>query len=114
MRFQLQVKCPDGSCMNALQLKLFVVFTGKTYGLKVLEFGKPILVRWWSGREDRRHVDGQGHVKVEETAWMVILLVRRFLMQIVSAGKRGTKELGMRVGCAWSLKFCAFSRRANR
>eukprot|EP01043_Picozoa_sp_COSAG02_P008350 COSAG02_NODE_265_length_26599_cov_13.943698_15_plen_760_part_00 len=44
--FQLQrpLKC-DQSCMSDLQLKLFVVFTGKTYGMKILELGVPLLRR---------------------------------------------------------------------
>ena len=32
------------------------MFTGKTYGLKIMEYGKPLLQRWWVGREDRKRV----------------------------------------------------------
>ena len=42
--WQRPVKC-DESCMSALQIKIFIVFTGKTYGMKLLEYGKPMLKR---------------------------------------------------------------------
>lgn len=38
---QRPMKC-DQSCMSDLQLKLFIVFTGKTYGMKIAELGVPL------------------------------------------------------------------------
>jgi hypothetical protein len=39
------VNC-DQSCLGQLQIKLFIVFTGKTYGMKTVEYGKPLLSRY--------------------------------------------------------------------
>jgi Ca2+-binding EF-hand superfamily protein len=36
----------EESCLAQLQIKLFIVFAGKTYMLKVLEYGKPMLRMW--------------------------------------------------------------------
>jgi hypothetical protein len=50
------VKC-EYSCLDALQIKLFIIFTGKTYGQKVLEYGKPLLGLWWRSRVFRKLAD---------------------------------------------------------
>ena len=49
--WQRPVKC-DESCMSALQIKIFIVFTGKTYGMKLLEYGKPMLKRCQCSKGD--------------------------------------------------------------
>ena len=42
----------DMSCLNALQFKMFFIFTGKTYGLKIKEYGFPMLHRFCAARQD--------------------------------------------------------------
>lgn len=53
--------CPE-SCMPDLQLKMLVIFTGKTYGLKVKEYGLPWIKRrakkFWNQRSQRHNTAG--------------------------------------------------------
>eukprot|EP01043_Picozoa_sp_COSAG02_P068040 COSAG02_NODE_11154_length_1782_cov_1.877005_1_plen_264_part_10 len=44
----------DMSCLNALQFKMFFIFTGKTYGLKIKEYGFPLLHRRCAERKDSK------------------------------------------------------------
>ena len=45
--------CPR-SCMAELQLKMLFVFTGKTMGLKLGEYGIPWIKSFWKTREDQK------------------------------------------------------------
>ena len=69
--FQLQrpLKC-DQSCMSDLQLKLFIVFTGKTYGMKVLELGVPLINRCKQSKKSLGDDDGeqQGALRAQTAA----------------------------------------------
>lgn len=53
------VSC-EYSCLDALQIKLFIIFTGKTYGLKILEYGLPYFNLWRKSRIFRRVAEGFG------------------------------------------------------
>jgi hypothetical protein len=45
--------------IDALQLKLFIVFTGKTYGMKFIELGLPMLKRCSRSKETVTQDDGE-------------------------------------------------------
>ena len=56
----------DESCLSALQIKLFIIFTGRTYGQKIVEFGEPLLVFFWNSRKIVMAGDSSGSLAENE------------------------------------------------
>jgi Ca2+-binding EF-hand superfamily protein len=52
----------EGSVISELNFKLFIVFTGKTYGLKTIEYGLPFLKRWFFLRKSAKQSAKQDDV----------------------------------------------------
>ena len=61
--------------MNALQFKMFFIFTGKTYGLKIKEYGEPIVKRWLNERKGEKKVAAHLATTNSDTQQVSALLI---------------------------------------